>query len=230
MQNEKYILFQKIDENAKGYKLQMEYSGCDCYPKTYKSLFIKEISGNRFISVSNYGFKIYSLNDKNEYSIVLLEIYEESIRTIYEVDKDNFIFFTQIDCGDSLGGPAHTIFMIDKINVKEITNEGKEERLKELEGRTYNHGFYLKRNEEHAKSISEESNKRTLESLKYTYNRIKLFKYNTRGGYHYCKGNIILKNKFFITVFDNNILIFDIFTGIELRKYEVFVEGEDNLF
>ena len=102
LQNEKYFLFQKIDENAKGYELQYDHRGCIPSPKTYKSLFIKEISGNRFICISNYGFKIYSLNDKNEYSIMLLEAYDEGIRTIYEVDKDNFIFCNQIDYHDFL--------------------------------------------------------------------------------------------------------------------------------
>ena len=233
LQNEKYFLFQIIDENAAGYKSQMAFSGCMGYPKTYSALFIKEISENRFICVSNYGFKIYSLNDKNEYSIVLLETYRESIRTIYELDKDNFIFCTQIDCGASLGGPDHNRLMIDKINLKKINNEEKEKRLKELEGRNYNYDYdyFGRRNEKQVKQITKEDAKRTIESLKYTYNHNKFFEYSTYGGHHYFKGNIILKsNKFFITGIDNNILIFDIFTGKQLKRYEVLAEGDDNLF
>ena len=65
----KYSLLQKIEEDKRGFKLQYSYSGCEGYPKFYKVNFIKEISGNRFICVSNYGFKIYSLNEKNLYSI-----------------------------------------------------------------------------------------------------------------------------------------------------------------
>ena len=60
----------------------MSCSGCYVYPKTYEALYIKEISGNRFICVSNYGFKIFALNNKNEYSLVLIEIYHDSIKKI----------------------------------------------------------------------------------------------------------------------------------------------------
>ena len=84
--------------------------------------------------------------------------------------------------------------IIDKIHLKEITNEEKE-------------------------------------SLKYTNNHIKFIKYNDEGK-HYFKGNIILKKKFLITVIDNNIFIFYIFTGTVFKRYEVLIEDEnkDNLF
>ena len=53
----KYSLFQKIKESRVGYELQFSSSGCSGYPKDYRTLYIKEISGNRFISVSDYGLK-----------------------------------------------------------------------------------------------------------------------------------------------------------------------------
>ena len=37
LKNEKYSFFQKIDENRAGYKQQISYSGCQGYPKIYKS-------------------------------------------------------------------------------------------------------------------------------------------------------------------------------------------------
>ena len=94
--NEKYSLFQKIEENRLGYIRQTSYSGCMGYQKPYMALYTKETSGNRFICVINYGFKIYALNDKNEYSIVLLEIYHEKIKKRYKLDKDNFNFFLKL--------------------------------------------------------------------------------------------------------------------------------------
>ena len=100
----------------------MESDGCcDFHLKTYKALFIQQILGNRFIFVSNYGFKIYALNEKNEYSIVLLKVFHEGIRDIYELDKDNFIFLSEIECGDSIGWPAHNILILDKVEIKEIS-------------------------------------------------------------------------------------------------------------
>ena len=53
----KYSLFQKIKESRVGYEIQFSSSGYSEYLKTYRALYIKEISGNRFISVSNYGLK-----------------------------------------------------------------------------------------------------------------------------------------------------------------------------
>ena len=74
----------------------MSFSGCMGFDKTYATSFIKEISGNRFICVSNYGFKMYSLNEKDEYSISLLEWYHEGLRSIIELDKNSFFFLLML--------------------------------------------------------------------------------------------------------------------------------------
>ena len=93
LKNNKYVQVQKINDNKVGYPTQTEILGCERYTKFYSAEFIKEISGNRFILVSNYGYKIYSLNEKNEYILTLLEDYHEGLKTIIELDKNNFIFF-----------------------------------------------------------------------------------------------------------------------------------------
>ena len=229
----KYYLFQKIEENRAGFVQQDSYSGCEAYPKSYRAESIKEISGNRFICISNYGFKIYSLNEKNEYSIILLESYYEYIKTIHELDKNTFIFCSQIDCGASLGGPEHNVLIIDKIYLEGISRTEKENKLKELKERDYDgaqFGFFGYRNEGQTKKISYEEKKNVIESLKLSYIQKEFIKYSTYGGHHYFKGNAILKNKYFIIGIDNNILIYDISSGILLRRYEILIEGEDNLY
>ena len=107
----KYSLLQKIEENIVGYDVQMTQIGNSFYSKEYCTSFINDISGNRFILASNYGFKIYSLNEKNEYDIILFETYYEGLKTIYELDKNTFIFCSDID--------KSKIF-VDKICLKEI--------------------------------------------------------------------------------------------------------------
>ena len=87
--------------------------------------------------MSNYGFKIYSLNEKNEYSITLLERYHEGLKTIIELDKNSFIFCTEIYCSDSLGGPAHNILIIDKIDLREIIKEERKNKLIEKDDDNY---------------------------------------------------------------------------------------------
>jgi hypothetical protein len=194
--------------------------------------FIKEISGNRFILASNYGYKIYSLNEKNEYAITLLEEYYDDLETIIELDKNNFIFLSQIDCGDSLGGPAHNILVIDKIMLKEISNSEKKEKFGELKERDYyddEDGFFGYRGKKPAKKLSEEEIKK-IESLKYTYIKQKLLDYSSYESHHYFRGNIILEKKYLIVAIDYNILIFDISSGKQLKRYEILLYGEDNLY
>ena len=234
LKNEKYILLQKIDENKVGYSLQYSYSGCRGFPKKYRTEFIKNISGNRFICGSNYGFKIYSLNEKNEYSIVLLESYSEGQKIIIELDKDIFIFCTKIECGDSMGGPAHNILEIEKINLTKITNQEKEKRLNYFNQKDYcdddDYDIFGYRNPKPTKKITEEEVKNAINSLKYTYNAKQFFDYSEYGSHHYFKGYTILKNQFLIIGVDNDILIFDIFYGKLLKRYRLLLEGENNLF
>ena len=99
------------------------------YQKFYEAHFIKEISGNRFILVSNYGYKIYSLNEKKEYAIVLLEEYIDGIDNIIELDKNNFIFLSTIGYGKGYRSPPHNRLIIDKISLKEISENEKNIKL-----------------------------------------------------------------------------------------------------
>ena len=228
--NEKYSLLQKIDENRTGYYLQMDYSGCTNFPKTYYPLLIKEISGNRFICVSNYGFKIYGLNEKNKYSVVLLKIYYDSIKKIYELDKDSFIFCSKIFYDASLGGPGYNEFVFDKIQLKEISQNEKNEKLNEIKERLNNNYYLDKLYEEQDKKNNEIEVKNLIESLKYSCNYNEFFEISTRGEHHYFSGEIILKNKYLLVGVDHNILLFDIYSGKQLKRYEILIEGTDNLY
>ena len=231
--NGKFTLFQKINDNRAGYEMQRSRSGCMFYPKSYKAKFIKEISGNRFILVSNYGYKIYSLNEKNEYIITLLEIFHDALKTIIELNKNNFIFLSEIERGASLGGPGYNILVIDKILLKEISNSEKQERLNKLKERDYyddEDGFFGYRGKKPAKKLNEEEIKNVIESLRYTHIKQELLDYSSYGSYHYFRGNIILEKKYLIIAIDNNILIFDISSGKQLKRYEILIYREDNLY
>ena len=39
--NGKFVIVQKIEDNKAGYSIQMEFSGCMAYPKSYNAEFIK---------------------------------------------------------------------------------------------------------------------------------------------------------------------------------------------
>ena len=231
LKNDKYSLFQIIDENYAGYEQQESRSGCMLYPKDYQAEFIKDISGNRFILVSNYGFKIYSLNGKNEYSIVLLETYHEGLKIIHELDKNTFIFCTKIFCGDSLGGPAHDVLIIDKIYLRKISKDEKIKKLSAIKELTdYDFDYFSYRKKKQTKKISYDEIKKKLESVEIIYNKQQFLEYSTYGGHHYFKGNTILKNKFLVVGIDSNILIFDIRTGKLIKNYKIFFKGKENLY
>ena len=60
----------------------------------YKIEKIKKLKGNRFISISNCGFKIYSLKNNVEYSYDLLNEFYYNIIDIYENNKDEIIIIS----------------------------------------------------------------------------------------------------------------------------------------
>ena len=64
LKNKIYSLHQKIKENRNGYVLETTHHCCRISPKNYEVNWIKKLSGNRFMIISNYGIKIYSLNKK----------------------------------------------------------------------------------------------------------------------------------------------------------------------
>ena len=123
MKDNNYSLSQKIQESIKGYGRKYAISGMDDYPVEYYINFIKEISGNRFFVVSNYGFKIYSLNEKNEFFLTLKTGHSEVIRNITEINENKFIFSTDFFDNTVLGGPSYSQLIIELIELEKISEE-----------------------------------------------------------------------------------------------------------
>ena len=134
IKEKQYSLIQKIEEDQKGFRSQYESDGCCIYSiskKQYRAVYIKEISGNRFIIISNYGFKIYSLNEKNEYSLVLLNELLYKIKSIYEINPNKFIFCTIEETGNWFVIYNSSV-VTELIELKKITEEELNDKLKKL--------------------------------------------------------------------------------------------------
>ena len=91
---------QKIKEGGLGLTAKYYITGHCSYTRQYHKLDykiseLKKISGNRFFCLSNHGLKMYSLNEKNEYSLVLIEDELEDLGMIHEVKENKFIFSVQ---------------------------------------------------------------------------------------------------------------------------------------
>ena len=211
----KYTLFQEINEERTGFKLEINYSSWNRgSPKFYYLSHLKDISLNRFFCISNYGFKMYSLNEKNEYSVVLLNKYPKDIKIIHEIDENNFIFCTYIHYNMSFGGMGHNELLVEKINIKEITKEDIDNKLKDLgEG-----------NNEIDKNEAEQ----VINSLKLTYRAYKFKFFSNREFFYF--NYAILKNKYFIMMGENQLLIFSLKNGEFIKYYNLLIAGQEKLY
>ena len=101
LENKNYHLFQTIYEltgklrrRIKGfYQKSPIYSKYEIIFELYK---IKKLTNNRFMSVSNYEIKLYSLNKTNSYEVILLynDYYNDYI---YEFDDENYLIIDYIN-------------------------------------------------------------------------------------------------------------------------------------
>ena len=200
---------QELEENSKGYNQQYSHHGCKKSRKGYKMKFLEKLSGNKFISISNYGIKIYSLNKNQKYSLALMDVYMDGELKIFEINEKQLIFCVKKHYGASMRGPAHDYIEIDKVDIKNITKSEKEEFLNEEED---NYDFNMKELKEIIPSLNFKS------SYKY------LFEYFTWRGKHTLSDSITLNNKYFLIFVDNHLLIFNLI-NFELIKRYTFLEN-----
>ena len=87
---------------------------------------LKKLSGTKFLSIYNYGFKIYSLNENNQYLLVLMDVYLDGNLKIYEINENQLIFCVKKGYGASMGCPEHDYIKIEEICINDITKSEKE--------------------------------------------------------------------------------------------------------
>ena len=220
-----YYLSQKIKETIEGYKIKYERNKHHHYDHhgkeevksiEYELYYIIPISKNRFFCISNYGFKIYALNEKNEYELILLEPYEK-IDFIYEIDTNNFILGLNLRKVKGYGfcGNAYTCYynlLLNKIELKNIDKTEKSNNYKESEDN--------KNNNDNLGIL------KVREKLKYSFVCQEIFKYNHSSPLVserriFFSDFVVLKNKFFIIMVGNNIFIFNIENGKKLKRFEI---------
>ena len=225
LKDKNYCLDQKIKEDRNGYKIQESYSGCFVSSKQFNLLDIKKLSGNRFISISNYGFRIYSLNNNNQYSLILMDTHLEGINKICEINENKFIFCTIKHYGASMGGPGHDYLLIEKGNIIKIGEKELNERIIGLNERKS-----ILRYGENNDNFDLEKSKKLISSLKSESSFKSIFEYSTYGGSHNFSDYIIIKNKYFCILVDNYLLIFHLLDNDLTKRYTFLKNGEKNLY
>jgi len=242
LKDKQYFLLQKIKEGGLGYNSKYGnhgFCGNTRYKVTYEVENLKEISRNRFICISNYGFKIYSLNEKNEYTLVLINQHLDDIKKIYEINENKFIFCTKKSNKNAYRKINE--ILIEMIELNEITKEESVNKLDELKFNGYhinkwddNYLFFRDMKNDEDLDLYNDELKKLIESLKLSCSIKGMIQLTGYGRYSHLSDYVILKNKYFIIMIDYNIYIFDIINGKELKRYEILidgiVDGKDSLF
>ena len=231
-----YYLSQIIVETLEGYQIKynkrkrrdyfdMFEDGEKDESIEYNLYYIKAVSKNRFFCVSNYGFKIYALNENNAYELVLLEPYEK-IDFIYEIDTNKFVFGLNITTVKGYGfcGNAYTYYyklMLNKIelkNIDEINNISKQEKSNDY-----------KELEKDDKNCCNLDVLKMKEKLKLSFISQSMFTFNHSQNtfvipIHF-SDFVTLKNKFFIIGLRHDIIVFNMETGKQVKIFHIFVEN-----
>ena len=228
LKNDKYELIQEINESQKGYSSQfVQYGFCSrsISKKEYQVEYIKKISGNRFICVNNYGFKIYASNEKQEYNLISLNEYLQGIKIIHEISPNKFIFGTEKRSSNHYISYYNNI-LFQEVSLREITKEEIDAKINELDesDREYFGFFYFSKSNTESK-CSEES-KKILESLKFSCDYKTIFQYKN-GEYSYINDYEIYKNRYMILLLDSTIFILDLLNKEILKKFEIRITSND---
>ena len=177
--------------------------------------------------MNNYGFKIYGLNEKQEYCLISLNEYLEGIKIIHEINPNKFIFGTEEHSRNSYIGYYNNI-IFDEVELKEITKEEINKRITELDedDREYFGFFYMSK--PNNKNKGNEETIKLLESLKVSCNFKRILHYNS-GEYSNIIDHIILKNKYMIILMDRTLFVLDLSSGKILKKFEISILINNNL-
>ena len=212
--NENYLFLQKIVPNNKCYDLEslprFEISDLISYvieedsPCIYS---IEKLSGNRFVIITDFGIEVYALNENNEYSVSFKETHAE-IKKIYEFNENKFIIFT-----------------------KRIYYEGSEI----YEKYTKPKNMELSTNNSKRKRCCSLRNKGKILLLKIFISNEFLLEYCDNRTNDYYKlpdfiDFIVLKNRYFIFIFNNNLLILDLLNKKILKRYTILCCFGEELF
>lgn len=127
LKKDNYFLFQKIIINSEGFSTKYEYTFCGCTDSTkYKVNFeyhhIEGIAGNKFFIFFNYGAKLYGLNEKNEYSLITLKTFDNSLRDFHKINENTFISSFNVSYPMSMLGPQHCNYLIEKMTLKKYAD------------------------------------------------------------------------------------------------------------
>ena len=235
LKDKQYSLFQKMKEGGIGHLGRyVNYGHCSQSIEKVRFHFdnLKEISGNRFISISNHGFKIYSLNEKNEYSIVSIIDYLDGIKYIHEISENKFIICISKSYRNrsyySYSYSENNEIYIQMMELKEITKEEINNKLDDLN----KDGYQIRRRyysiffvvPEKNENFKDDELKALIESLKLTcsFKGIMKFREEER---NYLSNYVLIKNNYFIIMINNSIFIIDSTNGIILKRYILLTDG-----
>ena len=213
--NNNYNLIQTINELTGKYhdgRIKAAYLMSD--PDYLFDLeYIKKLENNRFMSVSNYEIKLYSLNKNNCYEVILFYDDNSRYKDIYEIDGENYLIIDSIirnfrqvyNCNKPEEHYTKKKIVIKKIKLNKIKKDEKEKILEE-----YKENVTFKNLISSLKLISSEVCSTIIENEELS-------------------NFIILKNKYLLIQSVYDLYIFNLSNLKQLAKYSILVYGEKKI-
>ena len=119
LKNNNYSLIQEINDERKDFELQKVFVGYGGYiDKEYYPIKLKDLSNNRFFSVSNYGIKLFSLNNNSNYVLASSRGIGENLNIIQEINPNDFVIsYYKFYPGYGLANYSQSKLIIEKISL-----------------------------------------------------------------------------------------------------------------
>ena len=206
-----YSFLQELKVSTKGDYLPQKRvtialcTGFEEIDKEYTFLCVKKLSKNRFILLSNYGLKIYSLNENEIYSLISFCQCDFLLLDFYEINENNFIL-----CANNW----HPWSMTEESGYYfEVYNLKYGEKNEEIEKNKFFEVLLPKE---------------IVKSLKCTYSLKSLYCHLNNSDKYY--GSSYLRNNIFIFLVDNYFLVLDLSINKVIKKYIFYQYGEKTLY
>jgi hypothetical protein len=147
LKNDKYELLQIINDYRNGFNEKRERAFT--FIMRYKTIRyvikdVKKLSNNRFMTISNHGFKIYSKDKDSKYSLSFISKNEshDFINNIYVMNENELIIIYDTDNRPKLRW-GNYIFEIDKFDIEKNSISKTIFSKKENENKQYHYSNFI---------------------------------------------------------------------------------------
>ena len=212
LEKRNYSLYQTIYEK-KVYKPKYFQLG-DIWEYHYLNFVLKRVKAmneNKFMSISTYGFKIYNKDENKNYLCIFTYICDgvgerKILENVHEIKNNEYILINKRKYKNYEQNfiRDEDEFVLEKLEIK---NDENNEGIKKCGLNESDSGFFTKIGKFFKELISKDNNEKKELIIKYTI-------------FEYLSNYIILKNKYFLILIENNLLILNLLNH-QMKTYYI---------